>query len=145
MSSKNKFLAIIPLLILALSCTKVKNTNCDPVVDPQPDSATCSHWEEAIGISSITGPTTANLGQTVQLTVMVTGRNGCAAISQVSALPFGNNISLTGNIFYQGCICTQALEDVNTTYTFMPSQTGVYTIHAVSYDGTPVSHTITVQ
>jgi hypothetical protein len=145
MLSRNKILAIVPLLILALSCTKVHNEPCDPITDPQPDSTTCSFWQDAIGISAITGPTTAYLGQTIQFSVTATGRNGCAQQAQVMALPFGNDISLSGNIFYQGCICTQALVDLNTTYTFTPSQTGIYTFHAMAYDGTPLTHTLTVQ
>lgn len=146
MLPQNKLLLILPFVLMAWSCTKVHNTKPGPVCEqPQPDPATCSFWQPAIGVSAISGPATATVGQSVLLAVTTTARNGCAAQASVSSLPFGNDISLTGNIFYSGCICTEALMDMSTTYYFTPTQTGIYTFHGETYDGAPVVYTLTVQ
>jgi hypothetical protein len=110
---------------------------------PEPDS--CSYWNNAPGLVSISGPATATTGQRVQFTVMVTGTNGCATTATVSGIATGNNITLSGNVHYIGCMCTQALVDISTTYSFTPTQPGVYQLQGQTYEGTPVTHTLTVQ
>lgn len=143
----NKTFLIIPMLILAVSCTK-KATDKTPLTDPiveQPDSDSCSYWHDAPGIISISGPATATTGQQVQFTVVVTGTSGCAAAATTSGAIAGNTITLSGSVHYTGCICTQVLTDVNSTYSFTPTQPGVYLLQGETYDGIPVTHTLTVQ
>jgi hypothetical protein len=140
----HKIFLVVPVLVLALSCNKNNNEPDPNCGQPEPDSTTCAAWAPASGLVSISGPTTGTIGQTIQLTVEVMGNNGCAQQATVSAMPLGNNIALTGSIFYQGCICTQVLTGVNATYNFTPGQAGVYTFHGATYDGVPVVHTVTV-
>lgn len=144
MLSQNKIFLIIPVLILAISCSKTNNNVPPPgPICEQPDS--CSYWNDALGLVSISGPATATVGQPVQFTVIVTGNNGCANTATVSGTASGNNITLTGNVHYSGCICTQALTDVSSTYSFTPTQPGVYLLQGETYEGAPVTHTLTVQ
>jgi hypothetical protein len=145
MLSRNKIFLIIPMLLFAIACTK-KTTNQRPVDEqPERDSTACNYWQGAPGLVSISGPTTAITGQQVQFTVVVTGRNGCASAAEVSGIAAGNNITLSGNVHYIGCMCTQALVDINSTYSFTPAQPGIYLLQGETYDGTPVTHTLTVQ
>ncbi|KAA5536946.1 hypothetical protein F0919_04540 [Taibaiella lutea] len=142
---QNKSLLIITALALAISCNKIKHS--DPVPPPpcvQPED-TCDFWSPSAGLVSISGPATASIGQTVQLIIGVTGNNGCADAAQVSAIATGNSISLTGNVHYHGCICTQALTEETALYNFTPAQAGTYTFHGTTYEGAPVVHTIVVQ
>lgn len=142
MLSRNKIFLVIPMLIFVISCSKKSTQVPDPINEPV-DS--CSYWQDAPGLVSISGPATATVGQQVQFTVVVTGRNGCASSAQVNGAPFGNNIALTGNVHYTGCMCTQALVDINSTYSFTPSQPGIYLLQGETYEGAPVTHTLTVQ
>lgn len=147
MLSRNKIFLVIPMLILAVSCTK-KVTDQRPVSEPineQPTPDSCSYWHDAIGLVSISGPATATAGQQVQFTVVVTGTNGCATTATASGVTAGNTITLSGSVHYVGCICTEALADVNSTYSFTPTQPGVYLLQGETYDGIPVTHTLTVQ
>jgi hypothetical protein len=148
---RNKTLFIIPVLILAISCSKTKpkapesgsGALCNP--PPPTDTSNCSAWHYNAGVASISGANTATAGQNVQLTVVMIGNNGCADSANITANTTGNNITLTGNVHYQGCICTQALIEIPYSYTFTPAQTGTYTFHGVTPDGTALTHTILVQ
>lgn len=147
---QNKIWLIIPVLALAVACNKTKPKipkpePCCDIMPPPEDSADCSFWHASPGLVSISGPATATLGQPVQLTVAITGTNGCADNAQIAGNTSGNNITLTGNVHYSGCICTQALIEVSNTYTFTPNQTGTYTFNGTTYEGNPVTHTIIVQ
>jgi hypothetical protein len=144
MLSRNKIFLIIPVLALAISCTKASN-DVPPPTCGQPEPDTCVYSGPAIGLVSISGPSVANVGQPVQFNVIVTGSNGCAASAEVSGAAVGNNITITGNVHYIGCMCTQALADVNSTYSFTPTQPGVYLLQGETYEGSPVTHTLTVQ
>jgi hypothetical protein len=142
---QNKSLLIISVLALAISCNKSKHS--DPAPPPscvQPED-TCDSWAPSAGLVSISGPASASIGQTVQLTVGITGSNGCADAAQISAITTGNNIALTGNVHYHGCMCTQALTEETALYNFTATQAGTYTFHGTTYEGTPVIHTIVVQ
>jgi hypothetical protein len=143
MLSHNKIFLLIPILIVAISCSKKSTQVPDPICEQPVDS--CSYWHDAAGLVSISGPATATAGQPVQFTVLVTGTNGCAVAGITSGVATGNTITLSGNVHYTGCICTQVLSDVSTTYSFTPAQPGVYLLQGETYDGIPVTHTLTVQ
>ncbi|MFA6057318.1 MAG: hypothetical protein WC756_03905 [Taibaiella sp.] len=143
MLSRNKIFLVIPMLIFAISCSKKSTQVPDPICEQPVDS--CSYWQDAAGLVSISGPATASVGQQVQFIVVVTGRNGCATSALVNGAPFGNNIALTGNVHYVGCMCTQALVDLSSTYSFTPAQPGIYLLQGETYEGAPVTHTLTVQ
>lgn len=147
---KNKILLIVPVLALAVACNKTKPgmpkpEPCCELNPPAEDSTECSFWQASPGLVSISGPATASAGQPVQLTVGITGLNGCADGAQITGNANGNDITFTGNVHYAGCICTQALTEVSNTYSFTPSQAGTYTFHGTTYEGNPVTHTIIVQ
>jgi hypothetical protein len=143
MLSRNKIFLVLPMLIFAVSCAKKSTQVPDPICEQPVDS--CSYWHDAPGLVSISGPTTAIAGQQVQFTVMVTGTSGCATSALVNGAVFGNNIALTGNVHYIGCMCTQALMDISSTYSFTPAQPGIYLLQGETYEGAPVTHTLTVQ
>lgn len=143
---RNKYLMIIPALLLAMSCTKTEPQQPEPVCGTPVDSTECSGWGPAIGLVSITGPTTVALGQSIILSVTVTGTNGCAQYATLNGTVNNNNITLTGNVWYVGCMCTQALTELNVpSYSFTPTQAGTYTFQGVTYEGAPVTHTVSVQ
>lgn len=140
----HKIFLVVPVFMLALACNKVNNDPGPNCGQPEPDSTTCASWAPASGLVSISGPATGTVGQTIHLNVVVTGNNGCAQQASVSALPLGNTMALTANVFYRGCICTQALVDLNSTYSFTPAQAGTYTFQGTTYEGAPVTHTVIV-
>jgi len=144
---KNKFLFTIAVLAITISCNKIKRH--DPAPQPpchpeQPDD-TCDYWMLSQGLTAISGPATASVGQSVQLTVGVSGNSGCADGAQITGYATGNNISLTGNVHYHGCICTAVMTEETGIYHFTPTQAGVYTFQGTNYDGVPVTHTLVVQ
>lgn len=142
---RNKYLMIIPVLLLAMSCTKTEPSQPDPICGNPVDTAECSGWAPSIGLVSITGPATISLGQPITLSVKVTGTNGCAQYATLNGTVNGNSITLAGNIWYSGCICTQALTELDVPYSFTPTQTGNYTFQGTTYEGTSVTHTVSVQ
>ena len=144
---QNKFLLILSAAVLAVSCNKTKPHDPEPPLSCIPIDLedSCDSWAASAGLVSITGPSTGTTGQEIQLTVGLTGNNGCADGAQITGNASGNVISLSGNVHYHGCICTQALTEQTGTYNFTPAQPGTYTFQGTTYDGNPVVHTVTVQ
>lgn len=139
-----KLFLIVPVVLFALACHKSNNLPNEQPGCEIPELE-CEHTEAAIGISAISGPTTATLGQPLVLTIMATGRNGCAVSAKAAGTPSTTSIALSATICYTGGMCTQALVELATTYTFTPTNAGSYTFHATDYEGNPIQHTVNVQ
>lgn len=122
---------------------EIVNPPCD-ISPPSPDPE-CSGWNPAIGIASISGNTTGYVGVPLFITAYATATNGCGVSAAINGSWSGNTVTLTGQINYIGCICTAALEDIAGTYTFTPSQAGVYQVSATDYQGNVQVLTIQVQ
>ena len=139
-----KYLVIVPLVLFALACNKDKPTSPEPPgvcwpVDP------CENIALALGISEISGPSNISLGQAIVLNVMSTGINGCAVSAEITGTPSTTGILLSSSVVYVGCVCTQALTEIASTYTFTPTNAGTYTFHSIDLEGNPIQHTVTVQ
>lgn len=148
--------SFITLGILVLtSCTKPKKIVCFGNQAPfcstsdtlMVDSSDCKYEVlHSDRIKSISGPTTANVGQAVTFSIEAMGNNGCTnSVSFPLTVGSGGNIYLSSKMLYSGCVCTEAITPITGSLTHTFTNTGVYSLQGTDMNNSVITHIIVVQ
>lgn len=122
----------ITTALMAFTCTK-ENT----------ENNRCLSYAKA-PVTVVTGATTGNINQDINLLVFFPCTNGCGGFSSFEQTRTGNTFEISVTAKYEGCICTQDVPVRQQTYTFRASQPGTYLLNFVQGNNSYVAHTITV-
>lgn len=95
-------------------------------------------------IYAVDAPASASVNEPVAVTIGFTVTNGCGRFGHLEAEKEGNMLTILVYPDYEGEICTQALINLTTTYTFTPTQKGTYTLRFWQEDNKYLHKTITV-
>jgi hypothetical protein len=106
-----------------------------------PDS--CTNYNHAFVINA-TVPTTAIVNIPIQIPITFSINNGCGGFGNIVETNFGNIKTLTVNAKYVGCVCTQVMGEITTSYNFTPTTTGIQIIKIAQPDGTFLNYNINV-
>src|SRR5690606_26789165 len=90
-------------------------------------------------------PTTGNVNQTISIPVTFQVLNGCGGFGNFIETNDGNSKTITVNAKYEGCYCTQAIEQRQTNYNFSPTTPGTYTLNFTQSNGNLLTYTINIQ
>jgi predicted RNA-binding protein with PUA-like domain len=90
-------------------------------------------------------PTTGNVNQTISIPVTFQVLNGCGGFGNFIETNNGNTKTITVNAKYEGCYCTQAIEQRQTNYNFNPTTPGIYTLNFTQSNGNLLTNTINIQ
>lgn len=96
-------------------------------------------------VDAINAPTTGIVNQNVVVPITFTVGNGCGGLGYISETNVGNVKILKLFAKYEGCICTQALVSIATSYNFTPTSAGTQIIKIEQTDGSFLTSTITIQ
>ena len=105
---------------------------------------TCISYEHAPVISALV-PAIGNLNQTIPIDITFSIYNGCGGFGNITETDLGNTKTLTVNAKYEGCVCTQVMGEVQTTYNFTPTTTGIHTLQFLQPNGEYLTYSITIQ
>ena len=90
-------------------------------------------------------PANGNLNQSIPVDITFEIINGCGAFGNIVETISGNTTTLIVNAKYEGCFCTQVMGELNTSYNFIPTTTGVHTIKFQQPNGEFLTYTINIQ
>ena len=131
---KKPYLILLPVLALFVSlltgCGKSDENVCDYQVKAYP--------------SNVTGATTANVNQEIDLTVTFAVVNSCGAFGAFTESTAGNTTTVDVSARYSGCTCTQTPVLRTTVYKFKRAVAGTYTLLFYQTQTTFLTYTITV-
>lgn len=103
----------------------------------------CISYNHAFVVSTIV-PTTAIVNIPIQIPITFSINNGCGSFGNITETNIANAKTLTVNAKYTGCVCTQVMGEVQTTYNFTPTTTGNQIIKIAQPDGTFMNYNIIV-
>lgn len=104
----------------------------------------CISYEQA-PVLSANVPTSGNVNQVIPITMNFEVRNGCGGFGSITETNSGNTKTITVKAKYEGCFCTQVIGNIQTTYNFTATTTGIHTIKFLQPDGNFLTYTITIQ
>lgn len=104
----------------------------------------CISYEQA-PVLSANVPTSGNVNQVISITMNFEVRNGCGGFGSITETNSGNTKTITVKAKYEGCFCTQVIGNIQTTYNFTVTTTGIHTIKFLQPDGNFLTYTITIQ
>lgn len=104
----------------------------------------CLSFEHA-SITSADVPPTGAVNQVIPIPLRFVVINGCGSFGNFSITQEGSTKTITVNAKYEGCVCTQEIRSIETTYNFTATTTGQHNIRFVQPDGTLLTHTILIQ
>lgn len=104
----------------------------------------CISYEQANASNAIV-PSTGNVNQTISIPVTFQVINGCGRFGNFIETNDGNTKTITINAKYEGCFCTQAIEQRQAIYNFNPTTPGTYTLNFTQTNGNVLTHTINIQ
>lgn len=108
-----KIVSGILLLLVWISCTKSEEKD------------NCYATGQAL-IDTVTGPSVANLGQPINVHVMLPFADGCYGIKSVPLNRINDSLyEISARYESMGCVCTQIAGTFDSTITFQPSRTGI--------------------
>lgn len=129
-----------PKLIVATVLAALTLSSCfkDPVEEE------CTSYHSA-PVKKVEGPSTAGVNQEIDLAVSFTCFNGCGEFGTFEKLTVGDTLHINVLAKYEGCVCTQALEEHQATYKFKAAQAGTYYLKFRQAENNILTDTITVQ
>jgi hypothetical protein len=130
-----KLLALCIIMVLSYSCTKDNEESLDEK---------CISHEQAYIISANV-PVNGIVNQTIPINISFSVYNGCGSFENFTETNTGNTKTIRVNALYEGCICTQAIETIQTTYNFTPTTTGMHTLNFSQPNGDVLTYTIDIQ
>ncbi len=104
----------------------------------------CLRTEHA-NVLSANVPASGIINQNIPIDITFEIINGCGAFGNIVETISGTTTTLVVNAKYEGCICTQVMGELNTTYNFIPTATGVNTIKIQQPNGQFLSYSIVIQ
>lgn len=104
----------------------------------------CLSYQNA-AIISATVPATGNVNQIIPIEISFVIINGCGAFGSITETNSGNTKTLTIKAKYEGCLCTQNIGTVKTTYNFTATTTGTHTLKFLQPNGDFLTYTINIQ
>lgn len=146
--------ALIILAVLIFSCDKPsaaedasetpqKNQQTTPPNNTDPPSGNCTRFAEA-AVVKVSGPATTQVNAEVILNVDYGVINGCGGFGRFETSETDFNYHITLIAKYEGCLCTANAPTLKTTYSFKPTQTGVYYFKFKKGNLQPVVHQLIV-
>lgn len=104
----------------------------------------CISYEHAYVISANV-PITGSVNQTIPIPITFGIHNGCGGFGNIIENNSGNTKIITVKAKYEGCFCTQVAGNVQTTYNFVATTTGLHTIKFLQPNGEFLTYSITIQ
>lgn len=104
----------------------------------------CISYEHAT-VSFEDFPSTGNTNQVIPIPITFQIVNGCGAFGNIQETNSGTNKTLKVYAKYEGCVCTEIMGEVQTTYNFIATTTGVHTIKFLQPSGEFLTFTINIQ
>ncbi len=129
---KKTALLIIPFLLVFASCLKGF------------DEGDCFSFAYA-KIEEVTGPQSGTVGQNLQFSVDFTVVNGCGKFEKFEEIKSADTTYIRLIAKYEGCVCTQELKHLDTTYNFRPEKAGNLYLRFVQSETEYAERIITVQ
>ena len=104
----------------------------------------CISYEHT-SVNSANCPILGNVNQNIEIPIEFTIYNGCGGFGNFEEKTNGTTKTIKLNAKYEGCICTQPILKVTTTYNFKVSTKGSHTLKFQQTDGTYLTKNITIQ
>lgn len=95
------------------------------------DRQNCLSYETAY-VTAADGPSSAQVGQEVEVLLEFTVFNGCGKFHKFLETESGTVRTIEIEAKYEGCICTQNIPIINVRYYFAPQTPGQYTLKFLS-------------
>lgn len=113
-------------LVLLFSCSSGQND----VLQDSSKKDRLDHVEpqRPSPVETIKSPTTASLGQEIEVEVNFRVFNGCGQFSEFTQVVSGTTRTIEVQAVYKGEICTMDIPLRTTTYRFTPEEKGQYTL-----------------
>ncbi|HET7360354.1 MAG TPA: hypothetical protein VFI78_00305 [Salinimicrobium sp.] len=112
---KTRFTTIILLsMFLFFSCSSENEKLTD-----------CIEYQKVF-VDEVNGPSTANVGETINIEVKFRVYNGCGRFLEFIETGTEFNKTIEVKAIYKGCICTLNIPTRTAIYKFTPSQPGEY-------------------
>lgn len=105
---------------------------------------TCLSFQQATVLSANV-PVAGAANQPIAIPIRFDVINGCGEAGNFTLSQDGNTHTITVNAKYEGCVCTQAIRTIETTYLFTATTTGEHTIRFLQPDGQFLTYSIHIQ
>ncbi|NME72140.1 hypothetical protein [Flammeovirga aprica] len=119
-----KVLQLFIFTIFLISCT----SNDENTLDDE-----CTSTEMS-SIDVVTIPSNGKVNEPIEMTLEYSLRNGCGKFSTLDQEVVDKTVTLSLEVIYKGCICTQDATKNSLEYTFTPTEAGEYTFVFSSAD-----------
>lgn len=104
----------------------------------------CISYEQA-PVLSANVPSSGNVNQVIPIPVVFVVHNGCGGFDSITETSSGNTKTIIVKAKYEGCLCTQSIGNIQTTYNFTATTTGIHTIKFLKADGNFLTYSISIQ
>lgn len=108
------------------------------------DSGTCNYFEQA-PVVAVVAPDSGQVNVDVPITLSYMVYNGCGGFGNIKELKNGNTWKVAVYANYYGCVCTQEVSTLQTTYNFSTSVAGTYYLMFYGENNTFITDTIVIQ
>lgn len=108
------------------------------------DNSTCNYFEQAPVIATNT-PDTGQVNVDVPITLTFTVYNGCGNFGNIKELKNGTTWKIAVYANYYGCVCPQAVMNLQTTYNFKTGVPGTYYLKFYGENNEFITDTIVMQ
>ena len=96
-------------------------------------------------VSSAIIPTNGTINQNIAIPIKFITLNGCGGFGNIVETNNGNIKTIKINAKYEGCYCTQSIGQIQTTYNFVPTSSGIQTIRFEQTNGSFLTYNINIQ
>ncbi|KAF2515620.1 hypothetical protein [Flavobacterium foetidum] len=104
----------------------------------------CIRYEQP-RIISANVPDKGNINQSIPIKIKFEVLNGCGGFGTLSEVNSGNTKTIEIKAKYEGCYCNQSIENIETTYNFIPSKAGTHIIKLLQPTGDFLTYSINIQ
>ena len=104
----------------------------------------CISYEHA-NVSFAQVPDTGSVNQSIPIPITFTIINGCGMFGNITETNVGTTKTIKLNSKYEGCVCTQIAGEIQTTYNFVATTSGLHTIKFLQPSGEFLVYTINIQ
>jgi hypothetical protein len=103
----------------------------------------CTTFNHALVLSA-TVPINGIVNNPIQIQITFSINNGCGGFGNITQTNVANTKTLTVNAKYSGCICTQVMGEIPTTFNFTPTTTGIQIIKIAQPDGSFLTYNVNI-
>lgn len=104
----------------------------------------CLSYEQAF-VSKVDGSKTGKVNQIMTFQVYFGCHSGCGQFSSFNENVVGNTRTIIVTAKYEGCFCTTDAPTRMATFSFTPSQPGIYYLKFLKFSNTYFVDTLTIQ